>query len=172
LPEISFFGKIVFLTFRFVGFHFRKTFRDNAFRFSWLVGVIIDDESHEKQTQQNGHQQFGVFSEMVKHRVQNYTLFLTLPNKNRCKGQEKPCGGWIVRTLYYASSIAPTGQPSLASAAEANADSGTSPSMATATSPWMLNTSGQVDSQRPQPMQPSFTLYFMMFLSVIGLCVG
>ena len=23
-----------------------------------------------------------------------------------------------------------------------------------------------------QPMQPSFTLYFMMFLSVIGLCVG
>ena len=68
--------------------------------------------------------------------------------------------------------MAPTGQPSLASAAEANADSGTSPSMATATSPRMLNPSGQEDSQMPQPMQLSFTLYFLIFLSVIGLCVG
>ena len=60
----------------FVGLHFHKTFRDNAFHFSWLVGVIIDDESHEKQSQQNGHQQFGVFSEMVKHRGQRYAFFV------------------------------------------------------------------------------------------------
>ena len=67
--------------------------------------------------------------------------------------------------------MAPTGQPSLASAAEANADSGTSPSMATATSPWMLNTSGHVDSQRPQPMQPSFTFVVPVEVTALTDCV-
>ena len=36
--------------------HFHKTLREIAFRFLWLVGILIDDKSHEKQTQQNEYQ--------------------------------------------------------------------------------------------------------------------
>ena len=72
----------------------------------------------------------------------------------------------------YRCSMAPTGHPSCAWEAASRDDSGTSASMATATSFGMEKTSGQVDAHSPHPMQVSFTKYlirnvFSIFPSII-----
>ena len=68
--------------------------------------------------------------------------------------------------INYASSIAPTGHPSFASAALSRASSGTSVSIATATPSPMENTSGQVPAHNPQPIHSSLTRYFMIPFSL------
>ena len=67
----------------------------------------------------------------------------------------------------YASSIAPTGQLDIASAALSSALSGTSASIATETpASFIENTSGQIPAHRPQPMHPSFTKYFIAIILI------
>ena len=61
---------------------------------------------------------------------------------------------WMSMTL--------TGQPSRASAAAGSSSSGMSPAMATATPSSSVNTAGQVEAHRPQPMHPSLTMAFIM----------